>query len=349
MGNRILTKLHIELELSNRCNAECPECLRFRHGSTVKIPDLEPQDVSLEQYKQWLEPTTIARAEHIEFNGDLGDSMLAPDILAIVDYTLEHLPATSTFRIHTNGGCKNPDTWTALGKRLVQHPGAGVVFSIDGLWDTNHLYKRGVIWYRLEANVRAYTATGAWSRWNFLMFNHNKHQPDAARQLSKTWGVTEFRIEMPRRGLSELEHRTRGAYDHQGKLKHVIASTRRGFGLPPKEIELDMPAKIRDRNLDDLVKRAIVCGACTPERQTVSIDYRGNLFLCAYTRRIYNNWSNDWATDQLQLSLDPQKINLNRTDFHTSLEYSLELFAIRWSRPTYVNGKPIVCSRMCGV
>ena len=61
-------------------------------------------------------------------------------------------------------------------------------FSVDGLEDTNNMYRRGVLWDRIDANIRAYTGTGAKGMWDYLMFEYNKHQIEQAKDQCKEWG-----------------------------------------------------------------------------------------------------------------------------------------------------------------
>ena len=55
--------------------------------------------------------------------------------------------------IHTNGGARNVEFWENLGK-LSKIAGKNilVIFSVDGLEDTNHIYRRNVKWDKLKEN-----------------------------------------------------------------------------------------------------------------------------------------------------------------------------------------------------
>ena len=83
---------------------------------------------------------------------------------------------------------RGPEFWSSVGEFFAKQPlGAdrgrfmrgGIVFSVDGLEDTNHIYRRGVKWEKLFANMKAYSETGAMGIWEFLIFDHNKHQVEA--------------------------------------------------------------------------------------------------------------------------------------------------------------------------
>jgi hypothetical protein len=78
-----------------------------------------------------------------------------------------------------------------------------VVFSIDGLEDTNHLYRKNVNWTKLIANAKAYIAAGGSAHWDMLVYKHNQHQVDACEQLARDLGFTWFRAKVSKRGFTD--------------------------------------------------------------------------------------------------------------------------------------------------
>ena len=76
-------------------------------------------------------------------------------------------------------------------------------FGIDGLEDTNHIYRRGVKWERLQDNFREYIKAGGDADWQFIPFSWNKHQLDAARELATKEGFDKFTILDSVRGEKE--------------------------------------------------------------------------------------------------------------------------------------------------
>ena len=94
--------------------------------------------------------------------------------------------------LNSNGGLKTKEWWTRLGKELQGHLDY-CVFSIDGLEDTNHMYRRNVRWQKIMENVQAFISTGAKAHWDMLVFEHNKHQVSEAQELANSMGFTWFR------------------------------------------------------------------------------------------------------------------------------------------------------------
>ena len=92
--------------------------------------------------------------------------------------------------IATNGGVNHPTWWAELATSL---NGVGAVtFGIDGLEDTNEIYRRQVNWKKLMINVEAFINAGGVADWQFILFEHNIHQLKEAEELSKNMGFNKF-------------------------------------------------------------------------------------------------------------------------------------------------------------
>lgn len=216
-----LDQLHIEL--TNACNAACPMCVRFHNSSTLTRPDLTIQQITLEKFKEWLPPEIIKKCKLILFCGVHGDPCIAKDFLEICQYISE-VSNTTRVQFNSNGGMRTPEWWAKVGKLFADNKNRGwsAVFSIDGLADTNHIYRRHVVWEKLESNVKAYTKFNNSSEWDFLVFEHNEHQIEKARKKSKKWGVTFFN---PKKALgvdNGTSLKAMPALNKEGKLDYWI-------------------------------------------------------------------------------------------------------------------------------
>ena len=108
--------------------------------------------------------------------------------------------------VHTNGGGRTAEFWHNLGT-ISKNKGStswdkgrsGITFSIDGLADTNEIYRRKVNWDKLMENVKAYIGAGGLAEWKMLVFDHNKHQVEEAKELSKKLGFVHFSAEVTTR------------------------------------------------------------------------------------------------------------------------------------------------------
>lgn len=67
-----------------------------------------------------------------------------------------------------------------------------VHFSVDGLEDTNAIYRRKVQFERIQRNMEIYRKSGGQGAWVFIDFDHNHHQMKEARQRAADLGLEFF-------------------------------------------------------------------------------------------------------------------------------------------------------------
>jgi MoaA/NifB/PqqE/SkfB family radical SAM enzyme len=175
-----IESLHIEL--TTRCNARCPMCMRNYRGSDYNS-GYPTTELSLADIKKILPPEFI-KNKQVLINGNLGDFGLAKDALEIVGYFVENNALT---RIHTNGSMRTPGWWAQLA-----HPKVQIGFALDGLADTHSLYRLNTDWNSIIKNAQAFIAAGGNASWRFIAFGHNLHQETECRQMAKDLGFVSF-------------------------------------------------------------------------------------------------------------------------------------------------------------
>jgi MoaA/NifB/PqqE/SkfB family radical SAM enzyme len=203
----------IHLELSSRCNSACQLCPRYilEAGYYTKSPLLVERDLSLDIIHNIVNHPALATNRKWLLCGNLGEPMMHPDIVSIVQCILakDHRQWIS---MHSNAGMGTVDMWHDLGKML-QGPRGQIIFSLDGLGDTNHIYRRNVVWDVVMRNAQAFIAAGGHAVWKFIDFAHNHHQIDAARQLATQLGFARFAVDTnssaPLEPVADLEYRHR--------------------------------------------------------------------------------------------------------------------------------------------
>jgi MoaA/NifB/PqqE/SkfB family radical SAM enzyme len=105
--------------------------------------------------------------------------------------------------ITTNGSAKKNTWWHELSMILDEND--TLTFSIDGLEDTNHLYRKNAKWKSIMDAVKCVN-TGSYTLvWKFIVFKHNQHQIKDAKVLSKKLGFDHFRLEHSDRWLNSNE------------------------------------------------------------------------------------------------------------------------------------------------
>ena len=179
-----------QLEITTYCNAACPQCPRNIAGGSVN-PHMPLCHLSRETIDRAFTPELCSRTRQIFFCGSYGDPIVHPDFLDILRDFRSKNP-TLWLYIHTNGGVHDTVWWTELAEIL---NGYGKIdFGIDGLEDTNHLYRRGVKFDKAINNAQAFIQAGGKAQWNYIVFKHNEHQIETARMLSQIIGFENILI-----------------------------------------------------------------------------------------------------------------------------------------------------------
>ena len=160
----------INAELSNYCNAACPMCARFNFKLELRKDVTNTSHTSLNLIKDKIGSTIIKRLKRFYSCGTYGDGSMNPECLEIYEH-LRKNNNTCQLELFTNGGARNLEFWAELAKIGVE-----VLFHIDGLEDTNHLYRRNVKWDKLMANAQSYIQAGGKAGWHMFSFKHNQHQ-----------------------------------------------------------------------------------------------------------------------------------------------------------------------------
>ena len=188
-------KFHIEL--TDKCNARCPQCSRNfidGYGGELKErPDLVDKEISFENFKNIFQEFNYS-CNNISFCGNFGDPIFVKDIYEIIEYSCDKvIDDDGMIHIHTNGGFRSKKWWYDFGKMLSSKPQKHlVVFSLDGLEDTHHLYRVNTRYHRVLENARSFIEAGGIAEWSFIRFGHNEHQEEEARRRAKEYGFKAF-------------------------------------------------------------------------------------------------------------------------------------------------------------
>ena len=177
---------HVEIELTSRCNAACPQCVRNDHGGktwhTLPIVDIN-FDVLTSALKPIADTVKLVR-----LCGTYGDPCIYKQLIDVVDWIHDNTQAKIV--INTNASMRTVKWWKTLAEHLKEND--LVYFGIDGLEDTHHLHRRGTDYNRIIRNLTTFNQAGGKSVWAFLVFEHNQHQVDEANRLSQELGCTDF-------------------------------------------------------------------------------------------------------------------------------------------------------------
>ncbi|MDA9302670.1 radical SAM protein [bacterium] len=219
---------HVEFELNTICQSYCPICIRYTAVGVVNAETGKKEDqlflnpnarlnevLDFELIEKIFSDPLIADRVRVDMIGTAGEPVAHPRFLEIVKKIIELKP-NANFNIHTNGGVRNEKFFTALGEILPS--GSRVCFSLDGLEDTNHIYRINVDWNKCIKNLKAFIATGARATWQMVLFDWNKHQLDDVRNYAIELGCDEFE--------------TRENVDAEGIQKALDAATTKINNIP---------------------------------------------------------------------------------------------------------------------
>ena len=323
----------VHLELSTNCNASCPLCPRnyFGYPHNAGYPDAE---LSIDDIKTIFSPEFVAQLRLIRFNGNLGDFMLARDGLAIAAYFRQHNP-TAQIDISTNGGARNNQFWTDLAQSVPI-----VRFALDGLDDTHHLYRQNTQFQTVLKNAKTFINAGGIASWKMILFDHNRHQVEAARTMSQELGFADFEL---------VEHgRDDGpVFDKNGTLTHTIGSR---WPKPQKDVMFYMKRqeyygskKMYLNEISDPV--AINCVTKGP-RKTIYIAANGEVYPCCWTGFYPRTFDPNlhYGIDRIKELLG----NFDNNALHRPLEECLSWFNKIEQAHAHEQGLPFICSRECG-
>ena len=187
----------LHLEPTDVCQASCPLCAR---EIDVNFNKSQKHHLTIDQILNHIDHTSIQKLEKMFMCGNYGDPAAGRHTLEIYRYFRSVNPEI-VLGMNTNGAIQNTAWWQNLGE-IFHRQRDYVVFSIDGLEDTNHIYRRGVDWNKLMENIRSYVSTGASAHWDMLVYQHNEHQVDNCERLARDMGFSWFRAKVSKRQLA---------------------------------------------------------------------------------------------------------------------------------------------------
>ena len=183
---------NIQFDLNITCNAFCPGCHRytFVDNQMYLNPHLNfNSSISTDIIERVMQNPRLSDDVWIDMVGLVGEPIAHPKFMEIIDIIYKHRP-NAAINLHTNGGLRTEKMFYDLGKKFNKH--SWIKFSLDGLEDTNGIYRIGVDYHKVVANMRAFIDGGGRAIWKFVTFKWNEHQVEQAEALSKEYGCYKF-------------------------------------------------------------------------------------------------------------------------------------------------------------
>lgn len=256
----------IHLEITNNCQASCPMCNRNISGG-LDNPLIKIRNWSLAEFKNVMTPKVLNQLDSYYFCGNFGDPMLNNDLIEMCQYSTEVAPDTP-IAIHTNGGARSKEWWEQLARALPNNH--RVVFALDGLEDTHHLYRVGTQFDKVIDNAYAFIQAGGIAEWVFIKFKHNEHQVEEARRTAKELGFQHFTLKNSSRFILEPQVKV---VDRKGDTTHFI------------EPATDVPMKFVDKKIIQAYKNIVANSKIeckSKHEKEIYIDAFGEVLPCCW-------------------------------------------------------------------
>ena len=326
---------HVHLEISSLCNASCPWCPRTFWGYPYNSGYPET-NLTLAQAQKIFQPDFLRQLEKININGNFGDLVMNPNSVDIVEYFFS-MNTHLEIEISTNGGARDQDFW----KQLAQTP-TTVMFCLDGLEDTHHLYRQNTVWSTVMRNAQTFIQAGGRAVWKMIRFDHNQHQIDQCRAMSQDLGFVDFK-------LIDEGRDTAPVFDRDGNLSHVL-------GNYDKETDfktLFFKKKNDTVLLEDIIRdrtpaQAVDCKV--KKSRSVYIAANGDVSPCCWTGLYPRTYGHGQYHQAANAQLVPLMTQNNALEH--SLQECIKWFGLiedSWACGNYQQGRLVICDDICGV
>ena len=339
----------VHLEITSKCNASCPMCLRNISGGALN-PQLPLTELSLEDLQHIFPKPFLQQLKRIYMCGNYGDPIMAKDTLSALSFFRETKPELS-LSLFSNASARSSFWWKELAKVVDL-----VHFSIDGLEDTNPIYRKGTDFKKIMANAKSYISAGGKAVWDFIVFAHNEHQVETARKLAFSMGFERFVVKKTGRFFSNTRSKVKkeqAVLNKKGEVEYYLKMPSRteyqNFSLQ-KEKEL---IKEYGSLIEYLNQSEIKCKV--KEEKSLYISAEGLAFPCCWLANRLYPWYLEKRSSQIWQWIEnlPEKENSLCAKKH-SLESIIESNFFQKTIPQSWQGKTInqdklrVCAKTCG-
>lgn len=339
----------VHLEITSKCNASCPMCARNRFGGPVS--DVLPEtELTLEDIKAIFSENFIKQLKRLYMCGNYGDPIAANDTLEVFEW-LRSINQDIKLGLHTNASARTPQWWSKLG-RLLNGEWDYVKFGLDGLEDTNHIYRKGTNWKKIMGNASAFIEAGGTAHWEYIVFKHNEHQVEDARLLSERMGFKQFRTKKTGRFFSNtrLEGKDKQeVWDRDGNLEYHIEK--------PINTLYQNDSLLKEQELIDRFGSMVsyldrTCVKCkVADEKSIYISAEGLAFPCCWTANQLYLWYMPERKGEMWDLIDHDINNVNA--INNNLRDIVEgryfdRIKQSWTMASTADGKLKTCSRICG-
>ncbi len=323
-------------------------CLRTICGGSIN-PQLPLEEINLSQAKKIFTPHFLKQLNRIYLCGNYGDPATAKDLLEIFEYFKSHNPSLR-LDLFTNGSLRSTQFWHTLGKSI-----NSINFSIDGLADTNHIYRRNTSFDKIMDNCEAFIQAGGKAIWDFIVFAHNEHQVEEARSLSKKMGFHKFVVKKTGRFFSNTLSTGKDEQVVFDKNQNIEYTLKKPLNEKYQNTSLQKEKALVEKYgslINYLDKTPISCRV--EKEKSLYISAQGHVFPCCWTANQLYPWYFKPKSSPIWGLLDKSGGIEGISAFHDSVEHIVngsffqDILPESWNCSSIKNGKLKACAKTCG-
>lgn len=185
--------VEFHIEPTSKCTLECPLCDRTWFYETFKRRNLH--EINVDHIVKF-----VGANNKVHLCGNNGDPIYHSKFLELCRKFKEN---NCVLDIATNGSAKTKEWWNELNHILTKDD--SITFAIDGLEDTNHIYRKNAKWDSIMNAINVLQERQCKIIWQFIPFKHNQHQIIEAKQMSKDLSFDEFKLLQSDRWLGKTD------------------------------------------------------------------------------------------------------------------------------------------------
>ena len=339
----------IHLEITSKCNVSCPMCLRNISGGAVN-PQLPLVELSLKDIKHLFPPSFLKQLKRLYMCGNYGDPMVARDTLEIFQFIRE-TQSSIQLAMFTNGSGRKVSWWKQLGQVVDQ-----VHFAIDGLEDTLPIYRRQASFKKIMESAESYIAGGGKAIWDYIVFRHNEHQVEEAREVAEKMGFDRFVVKKTGRFFSNEKNQVKNSQqvlNKKGEVEYLLELPENNKYQNQSFQKGNQLSKEYGSLHNYLNQTEIQCRVSQEKNLYVSAE--GLVFPCCWIANQLYPWYFKERSSQVWKFIDqlPEKENSLNGKIHpieqiVQGDFFQTLVPESWNKTDITKDKLRVCAKTCG-
>jgi MoaA/NifB/PqqE/SkfB family radical SAM enzyme len=324
-------------------------CDRNQNGGALN-PHINLDELSLKDCMDIFPFSFVQQLDSMYMCGNLGDAIVAKDTLEVFEYFRNCNP-NMHLSLNTNAGAREPEWWDNLAKVLGKN--GHVIFSVDGLQDTNHIYRQHVQWSKVEQSMDAFIGAGGRARWDFLIFEHNQHQVEEAEKIAKQKGFEKFVAKKTGRFVTTQSD---AKQSHQAKNRKGddTAELKKPDEKYQNEALKKQQSIIDKYGSMDAYYDAVPISCKVAKSKSIYVSAEGLVLPCCWTAgRMYKWWHKDPKVEPIWSLIDglggKQVLDAKNGISKVFDSGIFDQIQDSWNQSSCSQGKLKVCAMKCGV